>query len=438
MKTRTLQIFIVLSLLVSVATGCEKSHPDGAKDPDRVMILWSAGFNSISSYLENDVDELKAGSYVPTKESKNILLVVSKFKKSSSYADQVSPTVVRLYRSQGSVVADTVMTLDKGTRLADAGTFRSVLTSVKTKYPASHYGLIISSHGTGWLPEGYYSNPKNFESTAAGRSARAAGESSGARSNDGRTPYIESPAEGEGHIAVKTATQEVYIEGGQKYSVEVGIEELAAAIPMHMDYILFDMCLMGGVETVYALKDVADYIVVSPAETLAEGFIYDKIAEKLLKPESPDLKGACEDFFNYYNGKNGDYQSATVTMVKTSGLDELASTCKILFEKNRDEIDDEEGDDIQGYFRFDRHYFYDLEDILRNAEASKADLAALETALSGCIPYKAATKTFIPHDDGFSIDHYCGLSMYLPSEGSDYLDAYYKTLSWNKATGLVD
>ena len=31
----------------------------------------------------------------------------------------------------------------------------------------------------------------------------------------------------------------------------------------------------------------------------------------------------------------------------------------------------------------------------------------------------------------------CGLSMYLPCNGSEYLDNFYKTLEWNKATALV-
>jgi hypothetical protein len=43
----------------------------------------------------------------------------------------------------------------------------------------------------------------------------------------------------------------------------------------------------------------------------------------------------------------------------------------------------------------------------------------------------------MPSSGGFVFNTYCGLSMYLPCNGSDYLDEYYKTLAWNKATSLV-
>ena len=45
----------------------------------------------------------------------------------------------------------------------------------------------------------------------------------------------------------------------------------------------------------------------------------------------------------------------------------------------------------------------------------------------------AATDTFI----NFDIRTHCGLSMYLPADGNSELDEFYKTLSWNKASGLV-
>ena len=65
----------------------------------------------------------------------------------------------------------------------------------------------------------------------------------------------------------------------------------------------------------------------------------------------------------------------------------------------------------------------------------------LKNAVDACILYKAATPTFLLYKtgggSGFKIETYSGFSMYLPCNGSDYLDNYYKSLAWNKATGLV-
>ena len=55
----------------------------------------------------------------------------------------------------------------------------------------------------------------------------------------------------------------------------------------------------------------------------------------------------------------------------------------------------EEMKSIQGYFRQNRHYFYDLEDIFAKSGVSDADMAGLRNALSDCIMYKAATPFFI-------------------------------------------
>ena len=111
---------------------------------------------------------------------------------------------------------------------------------------------------------------------------------------------------------------------------------------------------------------------------------------------------------------------------------------------HREELDALDGTGIQEYFRFGDpvwqgghlfydHWFYDLRDIAANAGASDTELDLLDTALDDCIIYKAATEKFI----GVSIDRYSGLSMYLPGNGSRYLDSFYRNLAWDAATGLV-
>jgi hypothetical protein len=97
--------------------------------------------------------------------------------------------------------------------------------------------------------------------------------------------------------------------------------------------------------------------------------------------------------------------------------------------------------EVQPYFRSYHHWFYDLEDVFLKAGISDTEKRNLEQALGDCIVYKAATPTFYLNNygagSGFNIDIYSGFSMYLPCNGSPYLDNFYKSLAWNKATGLV-
>jgi hypothetical protein len=68
-----------------------------------------------------------------------------------------------------------------------------------------------------------------------------------------------------------------------------------------------------------------------------------------------------------------------------------------------------------------------------NLDATPAELARLDAALDGCVLYAGATPKFFD----LSLDRVCGLSVYLPYADKDKLNTYYKTLSWNKATGLI-
>ena len=75
-----------------------------------------------------------------------------------------------------------------------------------------------------------------------------------------------------------------------------------------------------------------------------------------------------------------------------------------------------------------------MKDILTVAGIDAEDTAVLDKALAACTLYKNATPRFM---DVFPIRAYCGFSMYLPANGSTYLDNAYKELVWNQATALV-
>lgn len=144
-----------------------------------------------------------------------------------------------------------------------------------------------------------------------------------------------------------------------------------------------------------------------------------------------------KDSFERYNSKHGDYQSSTVTLVKTSELENLASVCKSLFEKYRPAINEAPVDNIQRYYRLGRHYFYDLYDAFAKCGASSEDLATLESAINRATAYKNATPKFLPGNGGFTINTYSGFSIYLSAAGTPLLDSLYKEEAWNKAVEMV-
>ena len=162
---------------------------------------------------------------------------------------------------------------------------------------------------------------------------------------------------------------------------------------------------------------------------------YTKLLSFLLNGSSPDLTGLFRDSFDKYDKQSGQYRSATVTLVRSEGLERLASVCRSLVEKYSNSIAHAPVGEIQGYFRLNRHYFYDLEDTFAKCGATADDMAVLKDAIDGSIAYKNATPSFL---GAFDIRTYSGFSIYLPCAGTSLLDSYFKDEEWNKAVGLVN
>jgi len=420
---RCRSIYLAILALSVVLSAC---HREEKVKPEKVMILYSAGYNSLSSYLQEDIEDLLTG-YIPQKNDKNILVVVSH--QTASYRDyttKTEPCLFRVYQNKSTVVCDTLMRLEAGTSSLTPDAVRSFMTYIKTTWPADSYGMVFSSHGSGWLPENYYINGEPKNNSASLRGARTSGT------------ILREPEHNPEFPLTKSIGPENINSSGSKYDVEIGLEQFASSIPVHLDYLLFDACFMGCVETAYSLRKVADAVGFSPAEVLAEGFDYTTMSSHLLQNETPDPKAVCDSYYQQYIIKTGYEKAATITLVKTSGLDALASVCKSLYSKYSESISTLTAKQVQGFFGGSKNWFFDLKDILEQAGASSEDLSALDAALNGCIIYKNHTGQYVSAIDGLhQIRAYCGLSTFLPSLGTDYLKSYYKTLSWNSAAGLV-
>ena len=151
--------------------------------------------------------------------------------------------------------------------------------------------------------------------------------------------------------------------------------------------------------------------------------------------DAPDPEGVLRDYYEMSAAhESKTYRSATISLVDCGKLEPLATLCKELFETYRSGLAAIDYSTVQGFYRMNKHWFFDLEDILIHAGMTDADHARLTEALNGCVTYKAATERVL---DDFDVNIFCGLSMYLPCAGSAKLDSYYRNLAWNSAAGLV-
>jgi hypothetical protein len=128
--------FVVLAILYS----CVKDNSDTPAFR-RVVILYFAANNNLSSYASTNIASLKEG-YLPEKESKDIVLVYSHLSGSN-------PRLLRLYKDESGKVQEDVVANYESQISVTPAVLENLLNKVKIIFPAQEYGHILWSHGSG-------------------------------------------------------------------------------------------------------------------------------------------------------------------------------------------------------------------------------------------------------------------------------------------------
>ncbi len=252
-------------------------------------------------------------------------------------------------------------------------------------------GLVLWSHGSAWLPKAEILNSKRASISLT------------------RSFGIDITTE---------ESQEPY---------EMDITELAEKLrPFHYDFLVFDACFMSSIEVLYEMRNSFDYIVSSPTEVLATGFPYKEILPELLS-NNPNYNEIVEKYIAKYNEKKGILKSASMTVVKTSGLNSFSESLKVLI--NNDVI----GPDLSTILQYDQEatsWLFDIGGVVSLfKDSEKKEL--VKKLLSDMIVSYNHTDMFynkIPLNDS------SGISIYIPNNHKDRKDEheFYKTLSWYK------
>lgn len=387
-KTRHIyrRYFFILLIFFPLLLSCKKQDPDD-NQYDRVVLLYLAANNNLSSYATNNIESVRKG-YLPGVDDSKILLIYSHISGSL-------PKLTRIYKDREGIVREDIVSNYQEQNSADPAVLKEVLDKIKIIFPSNEYGLILWSHATGWLPEGYYD-------TRAGLGT-----------------YFQDPY------------RDIVKSFGEDNGQEMEITDLADAITYPLSFIIFDCCFMGGIETAYQLRDKCDYILASPTEILATGFPYDMVMAPLFGKKA-DLVGAGNLFFDYYNSQTGIYRSATLALYRTEMLENLAQVSGTIFNSNRPSIQNVNLTSIQEYFRLGKHWFYDISDFMKQV-ASGYQYNEFVSALNQVVVKKWSTEYFID----IKIESYSGMSIYIPVPSNPYLEGFYKGFSWNGASGMI-
>lgn len=404
---------MTLAFVLCLVLGCSCTR-DGEYDPVKgyrqVLIYCGLGYNDLSSYLEDNFGEMKEGLLPELNRDLAVVAFCHTTASPHDYSTPVPPVLLRIYRDGGKARVDTLKTYQADMVSASASSIREMMLDVRNMFPSESYGMLFSSHASGWIPVGY--------------------SNSGERHGAMRTALMPDPS------LPLTKTLGAQYAGSSSNSLQMDIKDFSSAIPMHLDYIIFDACLLGCVELAWELKDVCDRIVFSPTEVLAYGFVYDTLVRNLMSGKDADLEAVCREYYERYDRQEGLNRSATVTLVDCSKLDRLAQAFGRIVEGYGDALEHIDRDSVQKYFYDDRRFFfyYDLRDLAAAMEPDAGMLEELDRALEECVVYHAETPSFFY----LELERCCGLSVYFPSSEWPVLNGYYRSLGWNETCGLVE
>lgn len=373
--------WIVLILSLFLLSSCEKDEPEpDVLISERTVLVWLAGDNNLYSEVPHKLSALAEG-FRNSAPSDCRLLV---------YADRRGnyPQLIEILPDGNQSVLETYPAQNS----ASPETFSRFLNYMITLAPAEHYGLIVFSHATGWLPQGALENPS---------------------------------------LEDKPLSRTIFDDNGEQMT----LAELADALPadVKFDYIVFENCFMGGAEVAYALRDKANKLLVSSAEILSPGFeeIYSSSLYRLFAP-TPDLSGFAADYYNYRNAKSGNHRSATVSVINTSAMPALTVLASEII-RGSSPLNEEKLKTMQRFNRQDYTLFFDLEEYLCELAPDRA--TEIRTTISEAVEYAAATADFMPtYDHGFHIARHCGLTVYIPQPRFPALNTAYTETAWYRAT----
>jgi len=381
MIKKGVETIILFILLLSMNACC--NDDDSVKTfSGKTVLVYMVADNSLSSDAQVNIDSLVSG-FGRNDINGNLLIYLDR-------RNEVPKLIQLLKSDDGTVSRQAVRTYEEQNSVSPT-VMASVLKEVTARFPSTSYGLVLWSHGYGWLP---------------------------------------------GTTSSKAVTTRWF---GQDGTDEMDLADLATALSEgpHFDYILFDACFMGGVETAYALRGCTDYLIASPTEVLSDGFPYSEMVPYMMGSTKSDYIRMASLYYEHYSAMTGYSCSAAVGCIKCSELEALALETKMLISAHAADLDSFDVSSVQCFESYSPHLFYDFGDFVENF-TTELQRHYFKLQLEKAVVYKACTENILSVNGSshyFSVEHFSGLSTYIPSSVTATRNASYQTLEWYTAVG---
>ncbi len=381
---------LLLPAVMSAALSSCVEKGDGPEIPkvSRTVLVYMVADNSLGAmgYDRLDIDEMLEAAKAGGLNGGNLLV----YHNRRGTATGNVPLLLNITKNG----IDTLKRYSDNPEVfsTDPARMREVCDDMRRFASAEDYGLVLWSHGDGWLE-----------------------------------PRVASSQSG-----VKRAF-------GQDRGKTMTVIDLAGALDgQDFSWIYFDCCLMGTAEVVYELRNVTDRIVASGTELPLNGMPYDLNVPLFfaVNPGGADLVGAAQNTFRWYDVLTGDSRTCAISVYDTSGFDRLAEATREVM--------------AAGFVDFDVNYWkvqpydrpsipvctlYDMKEYISTMltaaaidDATRGTLQARwESAFDECVIYAASTPVLF---GDLPMSTYCGLGCFIIMQPSETTYRGYKNQSW--------
>lgn len=408
-------LFICSISLAMTFTSCsEEAFDTDSVNKQTILVFypWTGSQSStgLLGYLQNNIDSISDGiiDRKGLNNSRVLVFLSDKYNHSMLYDLQYNATTKSVDRVP--------LKEYEGASYASAEGIADILNEVKTQANALNYALIVGVHGCGWTYASdwsrypYYARP----SVTRPRDNNFSGIQFGPDPNAPLTRFFGSVSLKENAMDISTLAE--------------GIRESG----LKMQYILFDACYMGNIETAYELKDVTNYMIASGSEIMAAGLPYRSMWS-YLNSATPNYSGIVSTSVNFY--KNSSAPFCNLAAIDCRQVEKLAGVMKDINAEYQLSAS-VSLDSIQHLDGFRPNLFYDLETYVDSLHPSGYLLDQFKSQLKLTIKASDHTDeayTCIYSSDSFKIKNYCGITISDPSQHSVAIKGREKT-GWWKAT----
>ncbi len=395
--------YILVSMVLTsfIFTSCKsKEAPCVCPKPiEHSILLYVVANNNLSSFLSGNVNEVIKNYSDELYNGSNVAI----YYKTHSEA--------RLLKISNNTKAEVVITYDKH-NAATPEVMSTVIADFKRLFPANSYGMLLSGHGSGWLPKGFMGSARSLHSPQQ-FSSSVVSEANNIQNhplyNLIRQPFQEPVTRAFG-------------DDGGRY---IDSYEIAQSMKDdEFEYIIFDACYMSSIELAYDFRNKANWMLGAPTEILGAGLNYNTMMNHLFNKSNSyekRLTGIATDFTEKYN-------ESTVSLIDLGEVDAFAQEYKKLMATIPNKTKNCTDRNIQTYDRFNNnHVIFDLVAYTRMVAGEEA-AADISTHINKVVKYKFATSEFL----NIPIVDFSGISIYIPFDWYTRVTPKYKNTDWYK------